>query len=200
MSKAKVWKFGTGYAGITARGKRIFKSTKSAAETAAGVKKRTSPASRKTSSGGKKRVPSSKKTSPSLMGNLGFTGWLEAIAANIAGTYAARIFIPEDLRAAAAGKILYGAQGHILNRRGKQFLPIGIIDFVADVVMDFLETGQSPLKALPPLSVTKVAVQSASRRGWQANGIVDKYPYAKYARPGESRTAFQLRKKRLRVS
>lgn len=122
-----------------------------------------------------------------LIGNLSFTGALEAVIGNIAGTYAARMYIAEDLRAASVGKILYGAQGHLLNRRGKQFLPIGILDFIADICMDWLETGKMPGLMAPTSRKLVTSTQTSGASTWR---------YKTHKKAGESKPAFQARKRR----
>lgn len=122
-----------------------------------------------------------------LIGNLSLTGALEAVIGTIAGTYAARMYVAEDLRAASVGKILYGAQGHVLNRRGKQFLSIGVLDFVSDVVMDWLETGKMPALVAPTTRKLVTSTQTSGASSWR---------YRTHKKAGESKAAFQARKRR----
>lgn len=57
MGKAKVWKMGDKWAGISTRGKRVVKNTKSAAQTAVGIKSKSSSVTTK-----KNKKKSVKKT------------------------------------------------------------------------------------------------------------------------------------------
>lgn len=109
MAEPKVWKFSSGYAGITKTGKRIFEKTKAKAERTAGVTTKKSTKTRKktmakTKKGGGRR-------GSRIIGNLGLKGLItggalllatDRVIPNVGGVYAGAV---KEIAAGAIGKM-----------------------------------------------------------------------------------------------
>lgn len=151
MSKAKYWKLGDKYAGITSRGKRFVVDTLSKAK--AKIGRSTSTTKRKPSKKAKKRS-SSKTTSKKkkggggrkLFGNVGFKGVLVGTLGMALVKIGLRRFVPQvpERYVDPVGMITLGAIGKAVNLPTKNLLPAGVITGGSTLVTD-LVMGQLPM-------------------------------------------------------
>jgi len=157
MTKAKYWKLGDKYAGITARGKHFLVKTLAQAKSKIGA----SPKSSKTHSKSKKRRTKTAKPKGTsrggrkIFGNLGFKGLLVGVAGMAIAKIGIRMMLPQlppEYHDPLA-LIGVGAVGKVANLPTKNLLPAGIITGGSTLIADLVTP--NGLATLPTFGAQK---------------------------------------------
>lgn len=142
MSKAKYWKFGDKYAGITARGKRFVADSLSKAKAKIG-KTSTTPKSKPKSQSKKRRTTTAKKKvrrrgGNKIFGSVGIKGLLVGIFGMAVAKIGVRMLAPQvpERYIDPVAMIATGAIGKVANLPTKNLLPAGIITGGSTLVAD----------------------------------------------------------------
>lgn len=146
MSKAKYWKFGEKYAGITKSGKRFLVESLSKARAKIGKSTSTSKSTSQTKSKKRRKTTTTKtkskgKGGKKLLGSLGWKGLITGIASMTIGKILVRRVLPQLPPEYVDPLVMSGAGaiGKFANLPTKNLLPAGVITGASTLITDLLE-------------------------------------------------------------